>query len=207
MRLFHSPASPFVRKVMVTLIETGMAGRVTLINTATTPMAPDAGLIGSNPLGKIPALELDSGEVIVDSRVICRWIDAQTNDGAGAGLYGPAGQEWPLLTLEAMADGVLDAAVLMVYEWRMRPEERRHAPWVEGQWSKIARALDAIDSRWMHHLEAPLNIGQIAMGAVLGYLDFRHPDRQWRAAHPHLAAWEADFSTRPSMQQTAPVVV
>ena len=191
-----------MRQVNVALIETGMAGRVTLINTATTPMAPGAGLIGSNPLGKVPALELDSGEVIVDSRVICRWIDAQT----GAGLYGPAGQEWPLLTLEAMADGILDAAVLMVYEWRMRPEDRRHAPWVEGQWSKIARALDAIDSRWMPQLEAPLNIGQIAMGAVLGYLDFRHPDRQWRAAHPHLAAWEAEFSTRPAMQQTAPVV-
>ena len=202
MRLFHSPASPFVRKVMVTLIETGMAGRVTLINTATTPMAPDAGLIGSNPLGKIPALELATGEVIVDSRVICRWIDAQTQ----VGLYGPAGQEWPLLTLEAMADGILDAAVLMVYEWRMRPEERRHAPWVEGQWSKIARALDAVESHWMPHLEAPLNIGQIAMGAVLSYLDFRHPDRPWRAAHPHLAAWEAEFSTRPSMQQTAPVL-
>ena len=203
MRLFHSPASPFVRKVMVTLIETGMAERVTLINTATTPMAPDAGLIGSNPLGKIPALELETGAVIFDSRVICRWIDAQ----AGAGLYGPAGQEWPLLTLEAMADGILDAAVLMVYEWRMRPEERRHAPWVEGQWAKIARALHAVETGWMPHLTAqPLNIGQIAMGAVLGYLDFRHPDREWRAAHPHLAAWEAEFSTRPAMQQTVPVL-
>lgn len=88
----------------------------------------------------------------------------------------------------------------------MRPEERRHAPWVEGQWAKIARALDAVETRWMPQLESPLNIGQIAMGAVLGYLDFRHPDREWRAAHPHLAAWEADFSTRPSMQQTMPVV-
>lgn len=201
MRLFHSAASPFVRKVMVTLIETGMADRVTLTPVATTPMAPDAGLIGSNPLGKIPALELDSGEVIFDSRVICRWIDAQ----AGAGLYGPAGQEWPLLTLEAMADGILDAAVLMVYEWRMRPEDRRHTPWVEGQWAKIARALDAVETRWLPWLTAPqLNIGQIAMGAVLGYLDFRHADREWRAAHPHLAAWEADFSSRASMQQTLP---
>lgn len=203
MRLFHSPSSPFVRKVMVALIETGMADRVTLTAVATTPMAPHAGLICSNPLGKIPALELDSGEVIVDSRVICRWIDSQ----AGAGLYGAPGQEWPLLTFEAMADGILDAAVLMVYEWRMRPEERRHAPWVEGQWAKITRALDAVERDWLPHLTADrLNIGQIGMGAVFGYLDFRHPDRPWRADHPHLAAWEAEFSARPAMQQTAPIL-
>ena len=202
MRLFHSSASPFVRKVMVALIETGMADRVTLTRVATTPMDPDAGLIGSNPLGKIPALELDSGEVIFDSRVICRWIDAQ----AGAGLYGPIGQEWPVLTLEALADGILDAAVLMVYEWRMRPEDRRHAPWVEGQWAKVSRGLDAVETGWMPHLTGPLSMGQIAIGAALGYLDFRHPDREWRAAHPHLTAWEAEFSARPSMLQTVPVL-
>lgn len=203
MRLFHSPASPFVRKVMITLIETGLADHVTLTSVATTPMAPDAALIGSNPLGKIPALELDSGEVIFDSRVICRWID----NHVGAGLYGPAGQEWPLLTLEAMADGMLDAAVLMVYEWRMRPEECRYAPWVEGQWAKVARTLQAVETEWMPRLATPqLNIGQIALGAALGYLDFRHSDRQWRAAHPRLAAWEAEFSARPAMQQTQPVL-
>jgi len=200
MRLFHSPTSPYVRKVLVALQETGLLGRVTLVPVAGTPVAPDATVTPLNPLGKIPALELDSGEVIYDSRVICRWIDAE----AGAGLYGPAGAEWPILTLEATADGILDAALLMVYEWRVRPEERRHSPWVEGQWGKIARALDALESRWMGQLNGPLNMGQIAVGAALGYLDFRHADRPWRAAHPHLAAWEAEFSARPSMQQTRP---
>ena len=202
MRLFHSSASPFVRKVMVALIETGLADRVTLTRVATTSMEPDSGLIGSNPLGKIPALELDTGEVIFDSRVICRWIEAQTK----AGLYGPAGQEWRVETLEALADGILDAAVLMVYEWRMRPEDRRHAPWVEGQWAKVSRALAAAEAAWLPHLTGPLTMGQIALGAALGYLDFRHPDRAWRIAHPHLAAWEAEFSARPSMQQTVPVL-
>ncbi|MEH7828125.1 glutathione S-transferase [Gemmobacter denitrificans] len=200
MRLYHSPTSPYVRKVVVTLSETGLLEKVALVPVQTTPIAPDDLILAQNPLGKIPALELDTGEVLYDSRVICRWID----DHAGAGLYGTGAAHWPIVTLEATADGILDAAVLMVYEWRMRPEERRHSPWVEGQWGKIARALDALETRWMDRLQGPLTMGQIAVGAALGYLDFRHADRGWRADHPHLAAWEAEFSARPSMQATRP---
>ncbi|WP_151719077.1 glutathione S-transferase [Gemmobacter serpentinus] len=202
MRLFHSPTSPYVRKVMVALIETGLLPRVDLVPVSGTPVAPDATIIAQNPLGKIPALELDSGEVIYDSRVICRWIDMQ----AGAGLYGAGDVEWSVLTLEATADGILDAALLMVYEWRVRPEDRRHSPWVEGQWGKIARALDMLETRWMGLLNGPLNMGQIAVGAALSYLDFRHGDRSWRADHPHLAAWEAEFSGCPAMLATRPPV-
>jgi glutathione S-transferase len=200
MRLYHSPTSPYVRKVMVTLHETGLLPQVELIPVQGTPVDPGTMPVDHNPLGKIPALEIDEGTAIYDSRVICRWLD----DRAEAGLY-PAGPAlWQTLTLEATADGILDAALLMVYEWRVRPEDRRHSPWVEGQWGKIARALDALESRWMGHLGGPLNIGQIAVGCALGYLDFRHSDRQWRADHPHLAAWEADFSDRPAMQATRP---
>ncbi|MDR0809912.1 MAG: glutathione S-transferase [Gemmobacter sp.] len=200
MRLYHSPASPYVRKVMVVLHETGLLPQVALVPVAGTPVAPDAAIVSSNPLGKIPALETGTGEVLYDSRVICRWLDER----AGAGLYPPGDRLWQVLTLEATADGILDAALLMVYEWRIRPEQNRHTPWVEGQWSKIARALDALESRWMNHLNGPLDAGQIGIGAALGYLDFRLSDRQWRAAHPHLAAWEAEFSARPSMQATRP---
>ncbi|MDT8857736.1 glutathione S-transferase [Paracoccaceae bacterium Fryx2] len=202
MRLYHSPTSPYVRKVMVLLHETGQLDAVTLVPVAGTPVDTGSMPIDQNPLGKIPALERDAGGAIYDSRVICRYLD----ELAGAGLY-PAGDRlWDTLTLEATADGMLDAAILMVYEKRVRPEDRHFGPWVEGQWAKVGRALDALESRWIDHLSGPLDMGQIAVGCALGYIDFRHSDRSWRAAHPDLAAWEAGFSARPSMKATVPPV-
>ena len=108
------------------------------------------------------------------------------------------------MTLEATADGILEAALLMVYEDRLRPEDKRFADWVEGQWSKIARTLNALESSWMAHLNGPLDMGQIALGCALGYLDFRHAPRNWRAGHPKLTAWEANIVKRPAMQVTIP---
>jgi glutathione S-transferase len=99
----------------------------------------------------------------------------------------------------------MDAAVLMVYESRVRPEENRFVPWVDGQWAKIGRALDALDQRWLSHLNGPLDMGQIAVGVALEYLDFRHADRGWRSGRPGLAAWAAVFAERPSMVATRPV--
>jgi len=200
MRLFHSPTSPFVRKVMVTLHETGQAGDVTLVPAMGTPVDAGSMPLAQNPLGKIPALERDDGPALYDSRVICRFLD----DRAAANLY-PAPHLWDVLTLEATADGIMDAAVLMVYESRVRPEENRFAPWVDGQWTKIDRALDALDQRWLSHLQGPLDMGQIAVGVALGYLDFRHGNRDWRSGRPGLAAWEAVFAARASMVATLPV--
>ncbi|SEM59021.1 Glutathione S-transferase [Gemmobacter aquatilis] len=200
MRLFHSPTSPYVRKVMVVLHETGLLPQVELISTAGTPLDPGTMPLGQNPLGKIPALERDDGPAIYDSRVICRYLDAL----AGAGLYPPAPREWDTLTLEATADGILDAALLMVYESRLRPEDLRYAPWVEGQWAKIDRALDTVESRWMDHLSGPLDMGQLALAVALGYVDFRHGARDWRENRPRLAAWEATMAARPSLQATRP---
>lgn len=199
MRLYHSPTSPFVRKVMVLVAEAGIAG-LDLVAAAGTPVAPGTMPVDLNPLGKVPALVAGDGRVLYDSRVICRYLD----DHAGAGFYPPAPRLWDTLTLEATADGMLDAAVLMVYEARLRPEDRRLDTWTEGQWAKIARALDALEHRWMDHLDGPLDMGQIAVGCALGYLDFRLADRPWRADHPDLAAWEAEFSARPSMAATLP---
>lgn len=200
MRLFHSPTSPYVRKVMVVLHETGLLPQVELISTAGTPLDPGTMPLGQNPLGKIPALERDDGPAIYDSRVICRYLDAL----AGAGLYPPAPREWDTLTLEATADGILDAALLMVYESRLRPEDLRYAPWVEGQWAKIDRALDTVESRWMDHLSGPLDMGQLALAVALGYVDFRHGARDWRENRPRLAAWEATMAARPALQATRP---
>ncbi len=93
----------------------------------------------------------------------------------------------------------------MIYEVRIRPEALRYAPWVEGQWAKVDRALDVLETRWMDHLEGPLEAGQIAVGCALGYLDFRHDARGWRNGRPRLAAWYAGFAARPSMMATVPV--
>lgn len=200
MRLFHSPTSPYVRKVMVLLHETGLLDQVELVTGSGTPLDPGAAPLDANPLGKVPALEREDGPALFDSRVICRYLD----DRAKAGLY-PAGPAlWDTLMLEAAADGILDAALLMVYEWRLRPEELRFAPWVEGQWAKIDRALTMIESRLLPQLQGPLDMGQVALACALGYLDFRHADRDWRAGRPHLAAWEGEMSARPSLQATRP---
>lgn len=201
MRLHASATSPFVRKVRVVLIETGLAGQVEIVAATGTPVDPGTLPVALNPLGKIPVLERADGPALYDSRVICRYLDSLS----GTGLYPEPPRLWEALTLEATADGILDAAVLMVYETRIRPDTLRHAPWVDGQWSKIARALDALEARWLSQLSGPLDIGQIAVGCALGYLGFRHPERDWRAGRPALAAWETAFAARPSMAATAPV--
>ncbi|MEQ8900872.1 MAG: glutathione S-transferase [Roseovarius sp.] len=199
MQLIASPLSPFVRKVRVLLLETGLGDQVTVVNLATTPLETDPQAASANPLGKIPALVREGGATLYDSRVITRYLD----DMAGGGLY-PQTRLWEVLTLEATAEGMMDAAVLMTYEARFRPEEMQYAPWVEAQWGKIARALDAVEARWMSHLAGPLDMSHIAMGCALGYLDFRHEARGWRAGRPALEAWYAGFSTRESMALTAP---
>lgn len=199
MNLFHAPASPFARKVLVTLHETGQLNEVTLIEAAQTPLSPDAAIAAQNPLGKIPTLSRPDGPSLYDSRVICRYLDHR----AGSNLY-PERRIWDVLTVEATADGLLDAAVLMVYEARCRPEENRSGDWVEAQWQKVARALDALENRWISQLSGPLDMGQIATGAALGYLDFRHGARGWRAGRDALGAWYDRFAARPSMIATRP---
>lgn len=184
---------------MVVLHETGLIDEVEVEPVSGSPLDPGSHPIGLNPLGKVPTLERTDGAALYDSRVICRYLGSQ----AGR-LYPDPPRLWETLTLEALADGILEAAVLIVYEARLRDEAMRSAPWTEAQWSKIARALDAIEGRWMSHLAGPLDIGQIAVGCALGYLDFRHNSRGWRTGHPALAAWEERFAARPSMTQTVP---
>lgn len=201
MKLFHSPASPYVRKVMVVLKETGQEHAVELIHAAGHPVDPGTMPVAENPLGKIPTLIRDDGAATYDSRVICRFL----NHRAGGGLYPDAPKLWDTLTLEATGDGILDAALLMMYEIRTRPAEMRAPDWVEGQWAKVARALDVLETRWMAHLNGPLDIGQIAVGCALGYLDFRLGARNWHAGRPDLSAWFTKFQHRDSMQATMPV--
>ena len=199
MQLLTGPTSPYCRKVEVLLRESGLKEHVTEVMGSGTPLEPNATTIVTNPLGKIPALIRDDGPALYDSRVICRYLDSLAGN-----VYYPETRLWEVLTLEATAEGIIDAALLMAYEWRLRPEDRRFEPWVEGQWTKIARALDVIEARWMSHLGGRLDMSHIAVGCALGYLDFRHDARGWRNGRPSLAAWFAEFSGRPSMQDTVP---
>jgi glutathione S-transferase len=200
MRLYHSPTSPYVRKVMVLLMEAGRADAVTLVPAAGTPVDPQTMPVAQNPLGKIPCLEREDGPSLYDSRVICRYLDATLK----AGMYPDAPRLWDTLVLEATGDGILDAAILMRYETHVRPGERQFEPWLEGQWAKVDRTLDALEGRWMAHLHGPLDMGQVAVACALAYLDFRHEARDWRKGRPALEAWEAKIAARDSFRATVP---
>lgn len=200
MKLYSSPTSPYVRKVHVVLRETDQLDDVEMVPAGGTALDPGQNPVQLNPLGKIPTLERSNGATLYDSRVICRFLD----DRAQSGLYSAGPRQWELLTLEATADGILDAGLLAMYETRLRPDEIRFEPWVEGQWAKVVQSLGAIETRWMSHLSGPLNIGQIAVGCALGYLDFRFEDRNWRKGHDDLAKWYKTFATRDSMIATIP---
>ena len=203
MKLFYARPSPFVRKVMVLLNEAGKTDEVELVDGFGAPTAPNTDVIAANPIGKIPCLVRDDGPAVYDSRVITRYLDAKFD----AGLYPTGDAVWSTLTLEAHADGMLDAGILCVYEVRCRDEDDRSAAWVEGQRAKVSNGLDAVEANWMDHLAGPLDMGQVGIGCVLDYLDFRAEMggfTDWRVGRPNLTAWAGEFLARPSMAATRP---
>ncbi|MCV3269803.1 glutathione S-transferase [Roseobacter sinensis] len=200
MKLYHSPASPFVRKVVVLLHELGKADEVELIDVQSTAFASDAGLAASNPLAKLPSLVRDNGTTLYDSRVITAFLD----DLYGGKMYRTGTARWETLTLEATGDGIMDCAVSMAYEMRLRPEEMQYGAWIEAQWEKVARAISVLNARWMSHLSGPMDMGHISVACALSYVDFRHGARNWRAGHDALAKWHAEFDSRGSMGATKP---
>ena len=204
MTLFHNPASPFVRKVRVLLAETGQQDRVSLHGCMPTPVQPDAQLVHDNPVGKIPALRLADGTVLHDSRVILDYLDYQHVGNPLIPRDGSA--RWRRLTLASMADGMMDAAVLVRYETALRPPEKHWDQWLDEQRNKIRRTLVELEADAIAELASHFDIASISVACALGYLDFRHPDLQWRDANPKLAAWYAEVSQRPSMLQTQPPV-
>ncbi|MBL4768529.1 MAG: glutathione S-transferase [Rhodobacteraceae bacterium] len=200
MKLYHAGASPFARKVVVVLHETGQLGDVEIIDTSLSPFAPQEDYLAKNPLSKLPALERPDGPSLYDSRVICAYLD----DRGNGGLYPDGNTRWDTLVLEATADGIMDAGVLMVYEARFRPEDKQWPEWVDAQWSKVSGAIKALNDRWISQLTGPIGIGQIAVACALGYIDLRHGDRNWREGNDALAAWYGEFETRDSMVATRP---
>ncbi len=200
MKLFHSPASPFVRKVVVLLHELEVFDAVELATVTTTALASDASLKAANPLARLPALERPEGVTLYDSRVITAYLD----DLYDGGMYPTGRARWETLTLEATGDGIMDSAVAMVYEIRLRDEAQQSPAWIEAQWGKVARGLDALNTRWMSHLSGSIGMGHISVACALGYLDFRHGGRDWRQGRDALAGWYDTFSKRASMEATDP---
>ena len=202
MTLFHNPASPFVRKVMVLLHETGQMNRVALQASQLTPVSPDLALNEDNPLGKIPALRLADGNVLYDSRVILDYLDYQHVGNPLIPREGSA--RWRRMTLASLADGIMDAAVMIRYEVALRAPEKHWDAWLDGQRDKIRRALALLEADAIAELTSHFDVAAISVACALGYLDLRFPDMDWRAANPQLANWYFEVSQRPSMVATMP---
>jgi len=202
MTLFHNTLSPFVRKVMVLLHETDQQDRVALQDCVLTPVSPDAALNADNPLRKIPALRLADGSVIHDSRVILEYLDQQHVGNPLIPREGAA--RWRRLTLASMADGIMDASVMVRYELVLRAPEKHWDEWLDAQREKIRRALAYLESDAIAELTSHFDVAAISVACALGYIDLRHPDLDWRSANPQLANWYFDVSQRPSMVATMP---
>ncbi len=201
MKLYHSTTSPFVRKVMVSAIELGLADRIEMVPAKVSPIVRTSPVIADNPLGKLPTMISDDGMVLYDSRVISEHLDALAGGHRLFPAPGPA--RWQALTDQAIADGMTDAALLERYETTLRPRELLWPEWRDGQHDKIVKALDRMEQ--MAEGFAPrVDIGTIATACGLAYLDFRFPDLGWREGRPQLAAWFAGFAARPSMAATVP---
>ena len=182
-----SPTSPFGRKVRIATALLGLEARVAIVPADTGD--PADSLRQQNPLGKIPALIAEDGEAIFDSRVIVEYLDGL----AGGGRLFPADLAARIraLTLQALADGIADAAVLQVYERRMREPAERSAKWVDYQAGKVTRALAALESKPPE--AGAIHVGAIALACTLGYLDLRFAG-EWRTGHPKLVAWLDAFA-------------
>ncbi|AQZ35570.1 glutathione S-transferase [Pseudomonas sp. LPH1] len=199
MQLIYAAASPFARKVRVLAAETGLLDRIELLDTAVLPTTLNERVNALNPLGKIPVLLTDDDQVLYDSRVICEYLDTLH---AGAKLLPSGAARWQVLRLAALADGLMDAALLARYERGVRPAELQWAAWLDGQLGKVQRSLAELE-RQVERLQGPLDLGQIGVACALGYLDFRFADLDWRAAHPGLAAFQQTFAQRASMLASA----
>jgi len=187
MILRSSPPSPFGRKVKIAAKLLGVFDRLR-IEVADPTNAADS-LHHQNPLGKIPALILEDGAVLFDSRVIVEFLDQL---GGGGILFPRNSTRWAVLTQAALADGIMEASLLLRYERTLRPEAQWSPAWIASQEGKVARGLAELEAR-LPELGNPPHIGQIGVACALGYLDLRFAGA-WRAGHPKLVAWLDRFA-------------
>jgi len=202
MQLWFNVGSPFARKVRILVREKGMEGLVSEVPAVISPVEVNQALARLNPLVKIPALVLDDDEVLYDSRVICEYLDGLH---AGSKVLPASGaRRFDVLRIQALADGLLDAAVLCRYEIAVRPQALHWDAWMSGQRHKISAALQALECQ-VESWHDEFDLGKITVACALGYLDFRFDDWAWRDMHPQLNAWFANVSQRASVAATKPI--
>ncbi|MDB5937687.1 MAG: Glutathione S-transferase, N-terminal domain, partial [Polaromonas sp.] len=176
MKIYFSPFSPYVRKCLVAGHELGLNERIQLLPSNANPVQRDQEIIAKNPLGKVPTFLTDDGQVLYDSRVICEYLD----DLAGGTLFPRAGKaRWETLTLQSLADGMLDACLLARYEDVARPEALRWPEWREAQLDKVQTSLAYLET-CPQQLEVRVDMGSLTVGCALWYLDLRFPEVDWR---------------------------
>jgi glutathione S-transferase len=197
LRLRYSKTSPYARKVRIVAHELELVHRLELISTDTWNL-PDA-LLSENPLGKVPSLSLGDGGILYDSPVICEYLASLNHPNE---LFPAAGaRRWRALRLQALGDGMMDAAVECFAERNFRPPEQQSEPWIERMKASVTRALDHLDKVCESEF-VDLTIGTIATASALGYLDLRFAEDHWRAGRPGLSRWFDAFSLRPSFIST-----
>ena len=201
MKLYWSPRSPYVRKVMVCAHETGLADRIETVLAVVAMTRPHLELMRENTLGKIPALVTDNGVVLFDSAVICEYLDGLHS---GPRLF-PSSPErrWEALRWHALGDGMIDLLIL----WRnelLRPEGQRSADVLAAFALKIRASVAALDRETAAIASAPFGIGHIAVGCALRYIDFRFPHLDWRDGRAEISGWFEAFGARPSARLTLP---
>ena len=198
MRLWYTPTSPYGRKVMVTAMEAGLDKKIEIRSNYTE--SPERNLWRDNPLGKIPALALGDGKTLMDSPVICEYLDSINRKKK---LFPAKGwRRWTALRQQAVADGIMDASLLRRQE-ALRPETLRSTDADALQKGKVARSLDVLEKE-AKDLSGSLTIGHVAVACALGYLDLRFAADEWRKGRPKLAAWFEKISKRPSFARTKP---
>ncbi len=203
MQLYFATTSTFVRKVMVCARLLNLSDHIELLDSAAHPVDRDERIAAFNPLAKVPALRTAEGLCLYDSRVICEYLNTLAQ-----GALIPDGDDarWLSLTRQALGDGLADAALLARYEFSARPPEKQWQGWADAQLKKVTAALAEIERQAMSFSRQPDDIGLIAIGCALGYLDFRFAELHWRENHPQLAEWFAIFDAHPAMAASRPHV-
>ena len=201
MQLFYATTSAYVRKVMVTSHCLGLTNEIELLDSAAHPVERDERIAIVNPLAKVPALRTEQGACLYDSRVICEYLNARAK---GDLIPSQGDARWLSLSRQALGDGLIDAALLARYEFSARPLEKQWHGWADAQLKKVHAALREIECQVADFSTQPDDVGLIAIGCALGYLDFRFDVLNWRANHPLTAAWFALFDAHPAMAATRP---
>ena len=203
MKLRFAATSPYVRKVVVAAAECGLEDRIERIDT--NVWAPDTDIADDNPLGKVPTLITDDGRVLIDSPVICDYLDSLSPE---VRLVPAEGDErWRVQNLAALGHGLMDASVGRVMEIRIRPEPYRWQGLLDRLKAKTDRALDLLEKEAAAGRLPGVDLASITVGCALGYLDLRFAEEAWREGRPALTAWYEAFGRRPSMQASDPTTL